>query len=403
MQLTKRHLEFLTPKSEILNRIQNLQSNLQKSTIDLAWIEFSVDLTYFTGSAQSGVLLVPYDKKPVFYAKKSLNRAEKESSLIVKPYPGRKALLKKVREMSNNSGKIGLSMDVTPASRYLWLQDTLTGYEIMDISMIIRVLRAVKSNWEIQQIQEAAHQADTIFQEAAQFIHPGQTELVVSANFEKRMRELGHSGTLRIRGYSSELPVITVVSGDTALYPMNFDGPSGGEGPYPSAPTGAGWKTLKNGNSVLVDMVTSYNGYYSDQTRTFFLGKKLPQPAQHAYNFCCEVLKKLEEILNPGNICSDIYKKIFTWAKAKGLPEGFMGYGENRVRFFGHGVGLELDEFPILANKIDLKLQPGMVIAIEPKAYLKGIGALGLENTYVITDTGYQCLNKADQDITFLS
>ncbi len=203
--------------------------------------------------------------------------------------------------------------------------------------------------------------------------------------------------------FGSELPIITLVSGETALYPMNFDGPSGGEGPFPSSPTGAGWKKLEKGNTVLVDIVTSYNGYYSDQTRTFFLGKKLSPSAQEAYDFCQKVLNKLEEHLKPGNTCSEIYAKIYKWADNQGLPEGFMGYGENRVKFFGHGVGLELDEFPILANKIDLKLKSGMVIAIEPKAYLKGIGALGLENTYVITDSGYKCLCQADQDIGFLS
>lgn len=403
MQTTKRHGDFLTPKSEIRNRIIAIQAKLQKASLDLAWIEYSVDLTYFTGSAQSGVLLIPGDQEPVFFAKKSLNRAEAESSLTVKPYPGRKALLKKVKEMSTDSGKIGLSLDITPASRYLWLRDKLADQEIADISMIIRLLRAVKSDWEIQQIQEAARRADIIFQEAAQYILPGKSELEVSAVFEQRMRELGHAGVLRIRGFGSELPVITVVSGDTALYPMNFDGPSGGEGPYPSAPTGAGWKKLRKGNSVLIDMVTSYNGYYSDQTRTFFLGERLSEPGQKAYDFCREVLQKLEENLKPGNNCSEIYNTIYTWAENQGLPEGFMGYGENRVRFFGHGVGLELDEFPILANKIDLKLEPGMVIAVEPKAYVKGIGALGLENTYVITDSGCQGLCQADQNIGFLS
>jgi len=403
MQITKRHQEFLVPESEIMYRVRHFQSELQQLSINPVWIEYPVDLTYFTGSSQSGVLLIPSEQEPVFYAKKSLNRAEQESPLTVKPYPGRKAILKKVKEISKNSRTIGLSMDITPASRYIWLKENLASYDIRDISMMIRLRRAVKSNWEISQIQEAAHQADTIFQEAGQYIHPGQTELETSALFEQRMRSSGHCGVMRTRGFGSELPIITVVSGNTALYPMNFDGPSGGEGPYPSAPTGGGWKKLEKGKSVLVDMVTSYNGYYSDQTRTFFLGKKLSQPAQRAYDFCRETLKKLEKNLKPGNDCSEIYEKIHKWAVDKGVPEGFMGFGENRVKFFGHGVGIELDEFPILAKKIDIPLQTGMVIAIEPKAYLKGIGALGLENTYVITDSGYQCLNKADQDIKFLS
>ena len=76
-----------------------------------------------------------------------------------------------------------------------------------------------------------------------------------------------------------------------------------------------------------------------------------------------------------------------------------MGYGENRVKFFGHGVGLELDEFPIIAAKIDLDLKPGMVIALEPKAYLPKIGPVGIENTYLITENKCKNLCPLEEEI----
>ena len=98
-----------------------------------------------------------------------------------------------------------------------------------------------------------------------------------------------------------------------------------------------------------------------------------------------------------------LYNETLAWAEEQGLPEGFMGYGENRVRFFGHGLGLELDEFPVIVERIDLDLKPNIVIAIEPKAFLPGIGAVGVENTYVITESGFECLCDADREILRLT
>ena len=85
-----------------------------------------------------------------------------------------------------------------------------------------------------------------------------------------------------------------------------------------------------------------------------------------------------------------------------GEPEGFMGYAENRVRFFGHGVGLELDELPVLADRIEIDLVPGMVIAVEPKAFLEDVGPVGVENTYIVTENGYENLCPIDDAMSLL-
>ena len=79
-----------------------------------------------------------------------------------------------------------------------------------------------------------------------------------------------------------------------------------------------------------------------------------------------------------------------------------MGYGSDRVRFVGHGVGLELDELPVLAARQETPLEAGMIIALEPKAIFPGRGVMGIENTMVVTPTGLEQLNDLDDAIVYV-
>ena len=399
----ERHRNHLTPSKEVTHRITTFQSNLKAMEVSLAWIDHLPDRYYFTGSIQDGVLLIPAEGEPFFFVRKSLSRAEVESPLKVLAYPGRRDLLKKIKGFLRVKDRIGMAMDVTPASLYVWLKEQVETCTLVDISRTLRLQKAVKSAWEIAQIEKASQQANTLFLEMNDHLRPGITELELSASLEARLRILGHSGVIRIRHSSSDLPILSVVSGDSALYPTNFDGPAGGEGPYPSSAAGSGWKTITDGETIMVDLVTAYNGYHADHTRTFFLGKNIPQKAQTAHRFCIDVLDRLEQSLQAGQHCTEVFQRIHAWVKKQDPPEGFMGYGENRVKFFGHGIGLELDEFPIIADKTDLELASGMTIAMEPKAFLQGIGPVGLENTYVITDKGCQKFCTASYGINRMS
>jgi Xaa-Pro aminopeptidase len=190
-----------------------------------------------------------------------------------------------------------------------------------------------------------------------------------------------------------------VVSGASALYPTSFNGPVGAEGPYPNSPSGAGWKQLAAGETVMLDLVTMHNGYHADTTRTFFLGGEPTDAARRGHDGCLEVARWIEERMRPGASCSDVFREVRSLVEKRGEPDGFMGFGENRVRFFGHGVGLELDELPVLAQRIELRIEPGMVVAVEPKAFLPGTGPVGIENTYVVTDDGCERLCPFDESL----
>jgi Xaa-Pro dipeptidase len=394
----EQHRPFLVPHEEIRQRIKTLQRTLRDNGISVAWVDYLTDRYYYTGSTQDGVLLVPVDQDPHFFVRKSLKRATVESRLRVVPYPGRKGLVRELCDMVGGEGSVGLSFDVTPASTYVWLSSSSPRCSLKDIAMDIRLQKATKSAWEIAQIRKAADQATSVFQAMGDYLRSGISELELCSSIEHHMRRVGHAGTLRIRRATADITAAHVAAGSSALYPTNFDGPVGGEGLYPASP-GSGWRVIEEGETVIVDIVTSYNGYHADHTRIYCLGQNIPHKAIRAHQFCLDVLERIEKQLHPGANCASIYTEINAWAEKKGTPQGFMGYGENRVKFFGHGIGTELDEFPILAAKVDLDLVPGMVVAVEPKAFLEEIGPVGVENTYVITPDGCESLCSVDHEI----
>ena len=102
--------------------------------------------------------------------------------------------------------------------------------------------------------------------------------------------------------------------------------------------------------------------------------------------------------VRPGTIWEDLYLLALDKAEQAGLSEHFMGMGRDRVRFVGHGVGLELDEMPVFAKGLKQELEPGMVFALEPK-FVFPEGAVGIENTHLVTESGVETLTRADTDI----
>jgi Xaa-Pro aminopeptidase len=377
-------------------RVAALQSAMQSNGIGVAWIEHLADRLYFSGSPQDGVLLMPSEGAPVFLVRKSLKRAEQEGSVAVEPYPGGGAVVERARILAGTAGTVGLGLDVSPAATYARLLGPGGVERIVDLSATVRAIRSVKSPWEIEQIRRAADQVTTLYAGIVEHLRPGITELELTGRVEGRLRSLGHGGTVRVRRPGSDISMGVVVSGTSALYPTSFNGPVGAEGPYPPTASGAGWKTLEAGETVMLDIVTSYNGYHADTTRTFFLGQTPPSEVLAAHDFCRGVLGDIEARLRPGGVCSTIYRDVLSGVAERGEPRGFMGFGENRVRFLGHGVGLELDEMPVLADRIDVTLEPGMVLAVEPKAFLEGIGPVGVENTYVVTASACEALCPTD-------
>lgn len=388
------------PGEELLARITRLQAVLGETEIDGALIVQNTDLYYFGGTSQQGWLYIPAEGAPLLMIFKDYDRAAAESSLeniasIVSP--------RKIPQLLQQNGyqlpiTLGLELDVLPANLYFQFRKIFGETEISDISTPVRLIRAVKSNHEIERIRKAAALSDMVAARVPELLEVGKSEVAVAGELEAYARSLGHQGIVRMRLFGSELFYGHFLSGAAAAVPSYLASPTGGEGVSELIGQGAGFKKIARDEMVLVDYVFALNGYISDHARIFAVGT-LPDEIYRAHDAMLDIQQRISCEAVPGTVCGEIYSLMLEMAEERGYGNNFMGVGERKIRFTGHGVGLELDEFPFLAKGQKLELAEGMVIALEPKVILPGIGVAGIENTQLVTKDGLESLTTFPDEI----
>jgi Xaa-Pro aminopeptidase len=380
------------PREELERRWERVRRFMK---CDALIVLQKADLFYLTGTTQDGVLWFPADGEPVLAVRKSYERAKEESAAAVVP-------LKTYRELPglipNPGATLGFEFDVVPVAVYEQVVRHFPNAKPVDASMTLREARAVKTPYEISRIREAARQLDRAFLDIPSQLREGLPEFELAARIEYVMRMAGHQGVSRVRRFNMDMHYGAVSFGDSAAYPHSFDGPVGVRGLSPAVPVMGGRKTLRRGEPALIDIVGGSDGYIADGTRVYALGP-LPRALNDAQTFILDLNAWIEGQLRVGNIPSAIYAAIQDRVAKTPYAANFMGAGENRVRFVAHGVGLELDEFPVVAPKFDAPIESGVVFAVEPKIFFPGVGGIGTENTYVITDAGCERLTLSPQDV----
>ena len=390
-----------TPKPELDRRIDELQSHLIAHNMDAALILQNIDLFYFAGSIQKANLYVPAKGDPILMVNKSTERARAESAIekivhLKSP--------KKIPQILKTSGyetprRLGLELDVLPTNMFFNYRRLFQDAEMADISPSIRLIRAVKSSYEIDIMRRAAELSDRIAGQVPNILQEGLTELEVAGKLEAEARRLGHQGVVRMRLWGGEMFYGHLMAGTTGAAPSYLASPTGGVGANPAIAQGPGFKTIQRHEPILVDYVFAFNGYLSDHTRIFSLGS-LPQELVDAHSAMLEVQEMVKTLAKPGVASGDIYEKAVTRAGELGYAGHFMGAaGKERIRFVGHGIGLEVDEYPFLAAGQDLPLQAGMTIAVEPKLIFPGKGVVGIENTHVVRQDGLEQLGRFPEEI----
>jgi Xaa-Pro dipeptidase len=397
--MTDRRLN--TPETEIARRIDGLQQVMTRQGLDAALILQKTDLYYFSGTIQQAHLYVPVTGKPVLMVNKVLARARSESCLERIVPLGSPRLIPEVLKQSGLAlpKKVGLELDVLPTNLYFIYAEIFSAAELTDISTEIRLLRAVKSPYEIELMREAARCSDRVAAQVPDLLREGMTEIELAGRIEAEARRLGHQGIVRMRLWGSELFFGHLLAGPSGGVPSYLASPTGGSGLSPAVAQGPGFRPIKRHEPVLVDYVFACRGYLSDHARIFSLGRLADElVAAHAAMLELQYLIKL--MAKPGVPSGSLYEFALDHATRRGYGDHFMGTGTERIRFVGHGVGLELDEFPFLNAGQNLELKEGMVIALEPKLIFPLRGVVGIENTHVVTPRGLEQLGQYSDDIT---
>ncbi|MBD0318521.1 MAG: aminopeptidase P family protein [Thermoleophilia bacterium] len=389
----------MVPRGEIERRVRAFQEALRADGLAGALVVQDVDLYYLAGTAQSAHLIVPVEGEPVLLVRKSFPRAREESPLErVEPLRSLRELPPALASAGLAGGRLGLELDVLPAASYLAYASRLEGFELADCSAALRRLRAVKSTWELAKIRTAAEMLAPVTEWMARHVRPGMTEVELAAELERELRLVGHQGVIRFRGFNQELFYGSVLAGPSGAVPGATETPIVGPGPNVAVSKGASLRPIQAGEPILVDLVGAFDGYLADQTRTFSLGR-LDRRFVEAYEAAREILHRVADDVRPGVPGAAVYDRALELA---GNRDGFMGIGEERVSFVGHGFGLEIDELPLLARGWDEPLAGAMVFALEPKFLFPGEGAVGIENSYLVTGDGAERLTSASEELVEL-
>jgi Xaa-Pro aminopeptidase len=392
-----------TPGAEIEARTGKIQQELARAGVDAAMVLQVSDLFYFAGTIQQSHLYIPVEGEPLLMVRKDYERACSESPLrrivaIRSP--------KQLPDLLRQHGyrlprRLGLELDVLPANQYLGYQSIFGGAEINDISPAIRTVRAVKSEYEIGLIAEAAALSDQVAAGMQEYLAEGVTEIELSGRVEARARKLGHQGIIRMRLWGSEMFYGHLMAGPSAAVPSYLASPTGGASISPAVAQGPSSRSIGRHEPVLLDYVFAHRGYLSDHTRIFALGE-LPEELMKAHAAMLEVQALVKNAGRPGVPAGELYQLAIDAAADRGYADHFMGVGAQRTRFVGHGIGIELDEYPFLAEGQKLELQEGMIIALEPKLIFPDAGVVGIENTHVVTENGLRQFGQFNEQITIL-
>jgi Xaa-Pro aminopeptidase len=373
---------------------------MEREGMEALLVVQKMDCYYLSGTTQNGLLFVPLAGKPLLMVRREVERAKVESPLeeIVEVKSASEAPSLICDHWGRLPQTLGLELDVLPARDYLRYQDLFPDTRFMDASPVIRDIRKIKSPFEIELMRAAGDIGQKVYQEARKILKEGMTEIEFGGLLEAAAKRYGHEGLLRVRSLNYEAYTWHVLSGHSGGIVSQSDSPMGGLGLSPAFPVGASLKVMRAHEPILVDFGTCYHGYQADETRMFSIGK-MEKKFIDAYNACREIHDAVLEETRPGADCEAIFQKTLRLAEQLGYGDSYLGPPGLQTRFVGHGIGLELNEFPFLAQGQSYPLEEGMTFAVEPKIVFPGEGSVGLENTVLVTRNGYEILTPLEQGI----
>ncbi len=352
---------------------------------------------YLSGTLADGIFWLPIDGEPLLLLRRGKERAKLESPL------------KKIQTLDLNfswkdlegicfkyesplNSIFCVEMSTIPWNMANDFRNALKGYEFLSADDILLQARSRKSEWELVKMRKSGELHNKAQCEILpKLIYADLSEKEISHIAWDVFLSLGHSGINRLGNFGEESFLGHIAVGQNGNYPSHFNGPLGLKGEHPSSPYMGHAQSIWKKNQILItDIGFVYEGYHTDKTHMYFSGKvhKMPLEARKAYDACVEIQQRSAEQLKVGAIPSEIWADAKATAEKLGFADGFMGIGANKVPFLGHGIGLVIDEFPVLANRFDSPLVEGMTMAIEPKVGIAGVGMVGIENTFEITKNG---------------
>ena len=380
---------------ELKLRRDKIRALMAQQGIDAALITCNVNLIYTYGRVVSGYLYLPLNAPARLFIKRPNDIEGEHIHPIRKP--------EQITGLLKECGlplpvKLMLEGDELPFTEYNRLAACFPETEVVSCgTALIRQARSIKTPIEIEMFRRSGIAHAKAYEQIPSVYQPGMTDRQLSVEIERLMRLEGCLGIFRVFGQSMEIFMGSLLAGDNAAVPSPYDFALGGKGLDPSLPGGVSGTLLQAGQCFMVDMGGNFYGYMGDMSRVFSIGK-LPEQAYAAHQTCLEIQEEIVAKAKPGTVCEDMYNKAIEIVTKAGFADYFMGV-DQKAKFIGHGIGLEINEMPVLAPRMKQELEPGMVFALEPKIVLPGIGPVGIENSWAVTTDGLEKLTLCKEEI----
>lgn len=374
-------------------RLTKIRGNMSVNGIDACLISTSVNMLYASGRIFNGFYYIPLEGEPVMFVKRPNNIANAVAIRKPELIPG---LLKDMGYAL--PGTMYVEGDEIGYNSWVRFQHCFPDCKFVNSTAALRVVRSIKTDLEVSLIKESARRHEEVYARIPEIFRPGMTDTDLAVELEYLIRKNGGLGIFRTFG-DLECTQGTLLTGDNASAPSPYDFSLGGAGHY-SIPVGANGTVIEKGNSIMVDMAGNFTGYLDDCSRAFSYGK-LSEKAYRAHNVAIEIQHNFENA-KEGDICEDFYLNTLALVERNGLSDCFMGTVQ-QAKFIGHGVGIVINELPVLCKRDRTVLKQNMVLALEPKFIIEGSGAVGVEDTYVIGKDKNERITKSDMGIVDLA
>ncbi|HIT80715.1 MAG TPA: aminopeptidase P family protein [Candidatus Caccoplasma merdavium] len=384
--------------SEALARKEKIQAALRRLPADALLLADNANLYYTSSRVFCGYTYVPAEGDMIYFVRRPVGLAGDNVVYIRKPEQIIEEMQKRGLPLPQTLLVEGDSLSY---NEYTRLASAFPSSRILPGgTALIRQVRAVKTPFEIGMIRQSAASHDMLYRHIPKLYTPGMTDLEFSIEIERAARQHGSLGIFRIFGRSMEIFMGNVLAGENADTPTPYDFAMGGAGLDDSLPIGCNGTTIHPGQTVMVDVNGNFTGYMTDLSRVYSLGE-IPEKARHAHAVSLEIEQAVMSMARPGVAASELYDKALAIARDRKVEDYFMGHRQ-KAGFVGHGVGIEINEQPVLAPRSRDVLEAGMVFALEPKFVIPGVGPVGIENTFLVTDDGVERLTNCEEEIRSL-
>ncbi len=348
-------------------QVAELQGSLSDAGLAGAVLSWSRDVYYYTGVATPAWLMARPDDYRLFL-RRGAEHARAACGLDPACLREESRLTRACAAMFPGAGageKIGAELDILNLGEAAALQRALGGRELSDLTPLVLAQRMVKEPGEVAAVEAACAATAAGHRAALAALRPGLTELELAAAIEHAQRLAGHQGVYFFRQTDVLMANGPVASGPDVARMTGTVFTATGVGLHPSLPAGPSRRALAPGELALTDIPACVEGYHADQTRMYALASA-PAAAWEMCGGLRELSDALMAALRPGMTCVQACALADELARAAGLGGNFQRFpGGAKAHYIGHGVGLELNEPPVISTRNPTRLAAGMTLALE--------------------------------------